>query len=183
VYVRTPRKWVSASVFAAAILAAGGIALLRIPAVQAEDAIVVNGQDAPNLDDYGGGMARSNPRVKPLLEAHPDQFVVLCVAGCNGPKSKIVQLLPRPVNARTAEFQPSAAGPESKDKGKGGAGASEGDDVVCIAGCPGKRGQVLQRDLDLPPPVVTKPPQEASDEPPPAEPPAPRAPEPLDIHP
>ena len=50
-YVRTPRKLISASVFAGAILAAGGVALLRIPPVQAEDAIVVNGQDAPNLDD------------------------------------------------------------------------------------------------------------------------------------
>jgi hypothetical protein len=183
VYVRTPRKWISASVFAGAIVAAGGIALLRVPAVQAEDAIVVNGQDAPNLDDYGGGMPRSNPRVQSLLAAHPDQFVVLCVAGCNGPKAKILQLLPRPVNARTAEFRPSAAGPEGKDKGKG-AGANENDDVVCVAGCPGKRGQVLQRDLDLPAPVVPKPPEEqASEEPPPAEPAPPKAPEPLDIHP
>jgi hypothetical protein len=182
VYVRTPRKWISASVFAGAIVAAGGIGLLHIPAVQAEDAIVVNGQDAPNLDGYGGGMPASNPRVQQLLSAHPDQFVVLCVAGCNGPKSKIVQLLPRPVKARTAEFQPSAAGPE--DKSSGSATGSESDDVICIAGCPGKRGQVLQRDLDLPPPVVPKPPQEqASEEPPPAEPPAPKAPEPLDIHP
>ena len=128
-------------------------------------------------------MPRSNPRVQSLLSAHPDQFVVLCVAGCNGPTSKIVQLLPRPVKARTAEFQPSAAGPEGYGKRKGGA-ASESDDVVCIAGCPGKRGQVLQRDLDLPPPVVPKPPQEASEKPPPAAPPpAPKAPEPLDIHP
>jgi len=169
-------------VFAGAIMAAGGVALLRIPPVQAEDGIVVNGQDAPNLDDYGGGMPRSNPRVQQLLSAHPDQFVVLCVAGCNGPTSKIVQLLPRPVNARTAEFQPSAAGPEGKRNGS--SAMSESEDVVCVAGCPGKRGQVLQRDLDLPPPAAPKPPQEASDEPPPAEPPpAPKAPEPLDIHP
>ena len=64
--------------------------------VQAEDAIVIDGQDAANLDNYGGGMPSSNPRVKPFIEAHPDQFVVLCVAGCSG-KPKIVQLLPRPV--------------------------------------------------------------------------------------
>jgi hypothetical protein len=183
VYVRTPRKLISASVFAGAIVAAGGIALLRVPAVQAEDAIVVNGQDAPNLDDYGGGMPRSSPRVQALLAAHPDQFVVLCIAGCNGPRAKILQLLPRPVDARTAEFRPSAAGPGGKDKGKGVA-ANENDDVLCIAGCPGKRGQVLQRDLDLPPPVAPKPPEEqASEEPPPVEPAPPKAPEPLDIHP
>ena len=56
-YVRTPRKWISASLFAGAIVAAGGIALWRIPAVQAEDAVVVNGQDAPDLDNYRGGMS------------------------------------------------------------------------------------------------------------------------------
>jgi hypothetical protein len=182
VYVRTPRKWISASLFAGAIVAAGGIALWRIPAVQAEDAVVVNGQDAPDLDNYRGGMAASNPRVKPFLEAHPDQFVVLCVAGCNGPKSKIVELLPRPVKGRAAEFQPSAAGPEDKGKGKGQFAAGGSDDVVCLAGCTGKPGQVLQRDLDLPPPVVAKPAQEkTSDAAPPAKPQ--KAPEPLDIHP
>jgi hypothetical protein len=148
--VRTPRKWISASLFAGAIVAAGGIALWRIPAVQAEDAVVVNGLDAADHDNYRGGSA-SNSRVKPFLEAHPDQFVVLCIAGCNGAKREIVELLPRPVKGHAAEFQPSVAGPKDKGKGKGQFAAEDSDDVVCLAGCTGKPGQVLQRDLDLPP--------------------------------
>ena len=168
--------------FAGAILAAARIALLHIPAVQAEDAVVVNSQNAPDLDNYHGGMSASNPRVEPFLEARPDQFVVLCVAGCNGAKSKIVELLPRPVKGRAAEFQPSAARPEDKGKGKGQFAAEDIDDVVCLAGCTGKPGQVLQRDLDLPPPVVAKPAQEkTSDAAPPGKPE--NAPEPLDTHP
>lgn len=164
-------------------MAAAGIALWRIPAVQAEDAVVINGQDDSDLDNhFGGGMPASNPRVQPFLDAHPDQFVVICVAGCSGPKSKIVELLPRPVKSRTAEFRPSAAGPEDKAKGNGRFAAEESDDVVCLAGCSGRPGQVLQRDLDLPPPVVAKPPQEkSSDAAPPAKPE--KRPEPLDIHP
>jgi len=163
------------------MMAAGGVCLWHVSDVQAEDAVVVNGQDAPDLDNYGGGMRASNPRVKPFLAAHPDQFVVLCVAGCSGPKSKIVELLPRPVKGRTAEFLPSAAGPEDKANGKSRFAPGESDDVVCVAGCTGKPGQVLQRDLDLPPPVVAKPPQEkSSDAAPPAKPE--KGPEPLDIH-
>jgi hypothetical protein len=163
------------------MVAAAAVCLWHIADVQAEG-VVVDGQDAPNLDNYGGGMRGSNPRVKPFLAAHPDQFVVLCVAGCNG-KPKIVQLLPRPLKARTAEYLPSAAGPE--DKGKGSRDhfvGDEGDDVVCLAGCSGKPGQVVQRNLDLPPLVVAKPPQEKTSDAAPPETPDKRS-EPLDIHP
>jgi hypothetical protein len=184
VYVRTPRKWISSSVLAGAMLAAAGVGLWRIPAVLAEDAVVIDGQNP--LDNAGGGMPGSNPRVQSILAAHPDQFVVLCVAGCGGKESKIVQILPKPMRARTAEFVPSAAGPEDKAKGrKGYFAADEGDDVVCVAGCAGKPGQVVQRNLDLPPPVLVKPKTSDARTPPPAPPaPAPeKSPEPLDIHP
>jgi len=185
VYVRTPRKWISRSVLAGVTLAAAGIGLWHIPAVLAEDAIVIDGQDT--LETYGGGgMPSSNPRVKPLLAAHPDQFVVLCVAGCGDNKTKIVQMLPKPVKARTAEFLPSAAGP-GQARANGRLAADEGDDVVCVAGCTGKPGQVVQRNLDLPPPpVIAKPEDKTSDAAPsPAlRAPAPeKDPEPLDIHP
>ncbi len=156
--------------------------LWHIPAVLAEDAVVIDGQDP--LDNAGGGMPRSNPRVKSILAAHSDQFVVLCVGGCGGGKTRIVQLLPKPVKARTAEFRPSAAGPEgSGRRAIGRFAADESDDVVCVAGCVGRPGQVVQRNLDLPPPFVAKP--KTSDATPPAPPaPAPeKAPEPLDIHP
>jgi len=183
VYLRTPRQWISRSLLAGALVAAAGVGLWQIPRVEAEDAIVVDGQDAPpDLDNAGGGMPSSNPRVKPLLAEHPDQFVVLCVAGCSG-KPKIVQLLPRPVKGRTAEYLPSAAGPDDKVKGANSrVAADESDDVVCIAGCSGKPGQVVQRMLDLPPPVIAKPSQEeTSDAAPPAKPE--KRPEPLDVNP
>ena len=166
------------------MLGAVGIGLWHIPAVLAEDATVVDGQDP--VDTYGSGMPSSNPRVKSILASHPDQFVVLCVAGCGDKTAKIVQMLPRPVKARAAEFQPSAAGPEGKAKGaKGSFAADESDDVVCVAGCTGKPGQVVQRNFDLPPPIVTKPKDKTSAAaPPPASAPAPdKRPEPLDIHP
>jgi hypothetical protein len=165
-------------VLAGAMLAAVGVGLWHIPAVLAEDATVVDGQDP--VDTYGSGMPSSNPRVKSILASHPDQFVVLCVAGCGDKTAKIVQMLPRPVKARTAEFQPSAAGPEGKAKSaKGSFAADESDDVVCVAGCTGKPGQVVQRNLDLPAPIVTKPKGKTSD----AAPPPDKRPEPLDIHP
>jgi hypothetical protein len=170
-------------VLAGAMVAAAGVCLWHISAVLADDAVVIDGQDAANLDNYGGGMRRSNPRVKPFIEAHPDQLVVLCVAGCSG-KPRIVQLLARPISTRTAEYQPSAAGPTGNGKGARNRFAEyEGDDVVCLAGCSGRPGQVVQRNFDLPPPpVVPKPPQEETSE---AAPPAPpeKSPEPLDVHP
>jgi hypothetical protein len=180
--VRTPRKWISRSLLAGAIVAAAGISLWHISAVQAEDAVVVDGQDAPDLDNNGPGMPGSNPRVKPFLDAHPDQLVVLCVAGCSG-KPKIVQLLPRPVKGRAAEYRPSAASPDdaSPDANSRVAG-DESNDVVCMAGCSGKPGQVVQRILDLPPPVIANPPQEKTTEVAPAPKPEKR-PEPLDVNP
>ena len=110
------------------MVAAAGVCLWHISAVLADDAVVIDGQDAANLDNYGGGMRRSNPRVKPFIEAHPDQLVVLCVAGCSG-KPRIVQLLARPISTRTAEYQPSAAGPTGNGKGARNRFAEyEGDD-------------------------------------------------------
>jgi hypothetical protein len=90
------------------------------------------GSQTPILGiNAGGGMPRSNPRVKSILAAHSDQFVVLCVGGCGGGKTRIVQLLPKPVKARTAEFRPSAAGPEgSGRRAIGRFAADESDDVV-----------------------------------------------------
>lgn len=179
--MRTPRKWISGLLLAGALVAAAGIS--RISAVEAEDAVVIDGQDAPNLDG-GKGMKASNPRVKPLLEAYPDKFVVLCVAGCSGPKAKVVQLLPKPVRARSAAYVPSAGTPDVKSA-RGRYSAGEGDDVICLAGCSGRPGQVVQRNLDLPPlPLPPKPapaPEKTTEAAPPK--PAPTGPEPLDVHP
>ena len=81
------------------------------------------------------GMPASNARVRPILAKHRNQFVVVCVAGCKGQASP-VQFLPKPVRKRTAQFVPAAFF---------GGTAAESDDVICLAGCDKKAGQVVQR--------------------------------------
>jgi hypothetical protein len=108
------------------------------------------------VDDSGrGGMSASNSRVRSLLAAHPSQFAVICVAGCDG-NPKIVQLLPRPVTARTGELVPSAGTMDKPPKGTqpGKSSLTQTSDpnaVVCIAGCVGRPGEIVQRVVDLPP--------------------------------
>jgi hypothetical protein len=107
-------------------------------------------------------MPTTNPRVRSILAAHPHQFVVICVAGCDG-RPKAVQVLPRPVERRVGQFVPTAAGPAKPAYGPLLPGASRAsiaataDDVVCIAGCNSKRGQVVQRISGLPPPPKAVP--------------------------
>jgi hypothetical protein len=122
---------------------------------RADDKVTVEaGGRAPETEDTGGGMPSSNPRVRPILAAHPGQLVVVCVAGCDG-KPRAVQVLPGPVTARVGGYVPSAGkidkevyGPPHPGKLAGAADA----DVVCLAGCTGRPGQVVQRVSDLPPP-------------------------------
>jgi hypothetical protein len=134
------------------------------PAQSAElvaDGVATN--SGPGADDAGeGGMPASNPRVRSILAEHPSQFVVICVAGCDG-KPKIVQILPRPVTGRTAEYLPSAGttdkpvyGPAAPGK-QAGRAATDGNAVICMAGCGGRPGQIVQRVVDLPPPGKVAP--------------------------
>jgi hypothetical protein len=115
-----------------------------------------------DADDAAGGMSSSNPRVKSILAAHPGQYVVVCVAGCNG-KPHAVQVLPRPVTARVGEFLPSAAkiGKETygppRPAGFADKTAGTENDVLCLAGCSGRPGQVVDRIADLPPPSKAVP--------------------------
>lgn len=81
------------------------------------------------------GMPASNARVRPILAKHRNQFVVVCVAGCKGQASP-VQFLPKPVRKRTGLFVPAAFF---------GGTVAESDDVICLAGCDKKAGQVVQR--------------------------------------
>jgi hypothetical protein len=115
------------------------------------------GGSAAQIED-AAGIPSSNPRVKPILEAHPNDFVVICVAGCDG-KPKAVQILPRPIPGRTGEYVPtSAATPAPLGKSVYGPPqprtvrmSEETNDVICLAGCMGKPGSILQRINDLPP--------------------------------
>jgi hypothetical protein len=129
--------------------------LVSLNARAADKVTVEAGGRAAETEDTGGGMPSSNPRVRPILAAHPGQLVVICVAGCDG-KPRAVQILPGPVTARVGAFVPSAAkmgkevyGPPHPAK-LAGQGAAD-NDVICIAGCMGRPGQVLQRVSDLPP--------------------------------
>ena len=81
------------------------------------------------------GMPASNARVRPILAKHRNQFVVVCVAGCKG-QANSVQVLPKPVRKRTFQFVPAAFF---------GGTATESNDVICLAGCDKKAGQVVQR--------------------------------------
>jgi hypothetical protein len=81
------------------------------------------------------GMPASNARVRPILVKHRNQFVVVCVAGCKGQASP-VQFLPKPVRKRTGLFVPAAFF---------GGTVAESNDVICLAGCDKKAGQVVQR--------------------------------------
>ena len=94
----------------AALCLATALLLLQSPLVRAaEGPVVVDGVADNSISaDAGAGMSNANPRVRSILAAHPNQFVVICVAGCDG-KPKAVQVLPRPVERRVGQFVPSAA--------------------------------------------------------------------------
>lgn len=126
------------------------------PLEAAGDEVAVD--DGGTLTDRiggGRGMPSSSPRVRPILAAHPNQYVVICVAGCDG-RPKAVQILPRPTTGRVGAFVPSAAKSGGEVYGPPRPGqkqraAVKQNDVVCLAGCVGKPGQVVQHLSGLPP--------------------------------
>jgi hypothetical protein len=133
-------------------------------AARADDEVAVD-EDGEALVVSSGGrdMPASNPRVRSILAAHPDQYVVVCVAGCDG-KPKAVQILPRPVMGREGSFVPAKGkmggklyGPPPPAGSAAAIAAAKRDDIVCVAGCMGRPGQVLQHVSDLPAPVKVKP--------------------------
>jgi hypothetical protein len=148
----------------AALCLATALSLLQSPLVRAEEGpVVLDGAANTSISaDSSSGMPTTNPRVRSILAAHPHQFVVICVAGCDG-KPKAVQVLPRPVEGRVGQFVPTAAAPGKPAYGPQRPGASQGsmaateDDVICLAGCNSKPGHVLQRISGLPPPPKAAP--------------------------
>jgi hypothetical protein len=127
------------------------------PLAAADEVAVDDGGELSERIDSGPGMPSSNARVARILAAHPNQHVVICVAGCDG-KPKAVQILPRATTGRVGAYVPSAGksggqvyGPPLPGQ-KLGAAASKQDDVLCLAGCLGKPGQVLQHVSGLPAP-------------------------------
>ena len=150
----------------AAFVLAAALCIAFVQAARAQDQVILDqGGDVLDLN-AGGNMSATNARVAPILKSYPDQYAVVCVAGCIG-KPHVVQLLPKPVAARAGEYVPTNAkiGDEVYGPTRPAETLAQNDknDVVCIAGCVGKPGQVLQRINDLPPPAKPKAKKKSSD--------------------
>ena len=143
-------------VFATCIAAVGALLVASTPA-PAEDELVEGGK-VTDIEDPGSGMPASNPRVKGLLAGRSNDFVTVCVAGCAG-KPAIVQVLPKPIEARAAAMRTTADG--ARQPGP----AAAGNTVTCVAGCAGRPGEAVQRLPDLLPPKVVAPRSEDGNEP------------------
>ncbi len=95
-------------------------------------------------------------RVGVILAAHPDRDVLICLAGCGGGGPKLVAVRNRPAAVVAAaipaqrELKPASATMVAP----GGAAISEHaqppvGDVICIAGCVGAPGEVVQQAVRL----------------------------------
>ncbi len=144
-------------VFATCIAAVGSLLFASTPAPAEEE--LVEGGKVTDIEDPGSGMPASNPRVKGLLAGHSNDFVTVCVAGCSG-KPAIVQVLPKPIEARTAAMRTTAA-----DGVRQPVPAAGGNSVTCVAGCGGKAGEAVQRLPDLLPSKPVAPRSEYGNEP------------------
>ena len=85
--------------------------------------------------------------VQPILAKHPDSNIIICIAGC-GPQPSIVQVMPREAETRTeSQVVPSSGRLGGDDAATPNASAAQPDtaDVICLAGCLKKRGDVVHR--------------------------------------
>ncbi len=132
----------------ACVLAAATLLFAATPAPAAGDEIVAGGEVSQVAEAPERGMPATNPRVKSLLASHPNEFVTICVAGCGKPT--IVQMLPKPSERRVGAMRTTAGG---ADQGRPHPSydAADRDAVLCVAGCGGRTGEVVQRMPELPP--------------------------------
>jgi len=127
----------------ASCFAAAAILLSATTPAPAEPDTVIEGGKAVDVDPRPErGMPASNPRVRGLIDANPQDFATICVAGCSG-KPRIVQMLPKPYEGRAASMRTTAGGADL--------GSGPDDAVTCMAGCGGRPGEIVQRLPDLPP--------------------------------
>ncbi len=141
-----PRGWrrIMPSVAVSLCLLASAILVLAPTPAPAEGELIEAG-DVVDIGDAGGasGMPATNPRVKSLLAAHPDEFVTICVAGCAG-KPSIVQMLPKPIPSRRGEMRTTAGTMDGPNGARPvypvGFGAADANAVTCVAGCGGHAG-------------------------------------------
>lgn len=111
--------------------------------------------DIDPLVQSGPGGERDH-RVGVIIAAHPDRDVLICLAGCGGGGPKLVAVRNRPAAIVAAaipaqrELKPVSATMVAP----GGAAISEHaqppvGDVICIAGCIGAPGEVVQQAVRL----------------------------------
>jgi hypothetical protein len=120
---------------------------------------LVEGGDVVDAPEGGRSMSASNPRVRQMLSAHPNDFVTVCVAGCGKPE--VVQVLPAPRKQRSAEMVPTSAGPGGPSRQT----KAISNDVICMAGCGGRAGAIVQSVPSLPPPPKPVAPEAGTNEP------------------
>lgn len=132
----------------ALMLAVAALLFALTPAFAESDEIVSGGEVASDGELPERGMPASNPRVKSILAAHPGELVTICVAGCGKPM--IVQTLPKPIERRSASMRTTAGGDAAPAR-QPAYDMIDRDAVLCVAGCPGRPGQVVQQMPGLPP--------------------------------
>lgn len=107
---------------------------------------------------FDGGTSADGAEARVILAAHPGRDVVICLAGCGGGPKLVAVLEPRGAASISAHglMLPTsaplpAAGDRSTEVGAAAAPAGEPSrgDVICLAGCPGAVGQVVQRGARL----------------------------------
>lgn len=144
--MRAGRRLTVPFVVASSLVAVAVLLFASTPAPAEGEEVIEGGAAVADTHEDGRGMPASNPRVKAMLAAHPNEFVTICVAGCAG-KPSIVQVLPKPLEGRSAAMRTTAG----DGRPNYGAYGLDTDAVTCVAGCSGRRGQAVQRLPGLPP--------------------------------
>ncbi|MGQ0671398.1 MAG: hypothetical protein ACT4N2_00760 [Hyphomicrobium sp.] len=111
-----------------------------VPSVAIADRPTVSAM--PQTAWTSDGISDAHASVAPLLAAHPDRDLILCLAGCGGRASIVaIRLRPSLVEADGGEMVPTASAEASALPRAG--------DIVCVAGCVGKPGEVVFRNVRL----------------------------------
>lgn len=108
-------------------------------AAKPAETVLARSPAKPKSNWQEAGIADAHASIAPILAAHPDRDLVLCLAGC-GDGMSIVQIRKRPqIMAAVSELIPTAGAPGHTPTG----------DVICIAGCVGAPGKVVFTNVRL----------------------------------